>query len=513
MKKMLALGMSLLLFLLALFGAQNLLAPKYMDESREGALTREYYADAHRNDVLIIGDCEVYENISPVTLWEEYGIPSFLRGNAQQLLWHSYAMLADALRYETPKVVVLSVLAMMYGEPQKETYNRMALDGLRWSRAKLDAVRASMLPEESFASYVLPLLRFHSRWSELSRNDWRYYFAKRQVGVAGFVMRSDVLPVPEGWAPTPKLLPSYDFGPKAWEYLDKITALCGEKGIQLVLFKAPSLTPHWYAEWDEQIVQYALEHGLDYLNALDKRDEIGIDFERDTYDAGLHLNRQGAEKMARYLGGFLLEHCPALSDRRGDAALDRDWAAKAARYHAMQAAQAREIAASGKVETLFVPETDPNQPISERTAPPPAIPMYFEPDGVRIELGADPAPALAKLGEPSAIFESPGYAHQEIDSFSYKYYEGFTFTALYPEQGAPYIVDIMLYDDNYSLPSGITNGSTFEEVVAAYGEGYHEEFLSGGDVFYNYTQGNHRLRFSIADGMVQQIFMLYDIFD
>jgi len=356
MKKILALGLIIIIFLLALSGVQNLLMPKYMEASREGMLTREYYDDAHRNDVLIIGDCEVYENISPVTLWEEYGIPSYIRGNAKQLMWHSYAMLEDALRYETPKVVVLSVLAMMYGEPTGdiEPYNRMALDGLRWSRAKYGAVKASVLPEESIASYFLPLLRFHGRWSELDRTDWQYFFTRRQVGIAGFVMRSDVLPV--DWIPDPKRLRNYEFGDIAWAYLEKITALCAENGIQLVLFKAPSLTPHWYAQWDEQIAQYARKHGLPYLNALEKNEEIGLDYAQDTYDAGLHLNRQGAEKMARYLGGYLRAQCPALGGRRGDEALAHDWAVKAAWYYAMQAAQEREIAETGEVETFLVPE-------------------------------------------------------------------------------------------------------------------------------------------------------------
>ena len=358
MKKIIALAAAVALFLLALFGVQNLLMPKYMDRPFEGALTAEYYRDSHRNDLLIIGDCEVYENISPVTLWKEYGIPSFIRGNSQQLMWHSYAMLKDALRYETPRVVLLSVLAMMYGAPQKETYNRMALDGMKLSRTKYEAIKASMLPEESVASYFLPLLRFHDRWSELKREDLQYYFTKRQVSVAGFVMRTDIKPVPPGWVSDPILRPDYSFGDMAWEYLDKFTALCEEKGIQLVLFKAPSLTPHWYDEWDAQIADYAGEHNLAYLNALDKLDEIGLDFTVDTYDMGLHLNRQGAEKMARYLGGYLKENCPALEDRRvpDNGKLVREWADKCTQYLAMQTAQEKEIAETGKVETFLVPE-------------------------------------------------------------------------------------------------------------------------------------------------------------
>jgi hypothetical protein len=356
MRKALHAALAAAVFLGGFFGLQRLLAPKYMSKPFEGALAREYYADSHANTLIIIGDCEVYENISPVTLWEESGIPAYIRGSAQQLMWHSYAMLEDTLRYETPEAVLLSVLSMMYGEPQKEEYNRMALDGLRLSKAKLDAVRAAMLPEEEFLSYVFPILRFHGRWSELSGEDLLYYFpgSRRQVSVNGFVMRSDVRPA--AGFPAPPLRPRYEFGAMAYEYLDKIRALCEDRGIQLVLFKAPSLAPYWYAEWDRQIVGYAEKHGLLYLNALDALDGIGLDFDVDTYDAGLHLNRQGAEKMARYLGAYLARNCPALGDRRGDEALSGDWKVKSWQYRTMRAIQEREIAEDGAVKTFLVPE-------------------------------------------------------------------------------------------------------------------------------------------------------------
>jgi hypothetical protein len=60
--------------------------------------------------------------------------------------------------------------------------------------------------------------------------------------------------------------------------------------------------------------------------------------------------------MARYLGGYLMEHCPELKDRRGEASYDSDWAQKCAQYYAMRAAQEKEIAETGEVETCLVPE-------------------------------------------------------------------------------------------------------------------------------------------------------------
>ena len=132
----------LAVLLVTLFFLQRLLMPKYMSDIVEGALTAEYYEETTGHEVLFVGDCEVYENFSPITLYEEYGISSYIRGSAQQLAWQSYYMLEDTLRYETPRVVVFNVLALKYDEPQSEAYNRKTIDGMELSKTKLDAIKA-----------------------------------------------------------------------------------------------------------------------------------------------------------------------------------------------------------------------------------------------------------------------------------------------------------------------------------------------------------------------------------
>ena len=66
----------------------------------------------------------------------------------------------------------------------------MTLDGMRWSVSKVQAIRASMLPEEHFIDYVFPLLRYHSRVTELTANDWKYYFKDKTRTTAGYYMRA-----------------------------------------------------------------------------------------------------------------------------------------------------------------------------------------------------------------------------------------------------------------------------------------------------------------------------------
>ncbi|MBQ9781142.1 MAG: SGNH/GDSL hydrolase family protein [Clostridia bacterium] len=331
----LALIIPLALAVAILACATPILQPKYITASPEGSLTEEYYNSVKetKHDVLFIGDCEVYESFVPAVLWQEYGISSYVRGGAQQLVWHSYYMLEDALRYETPKIVVFNVLALKYGEPQKEAYNRLALDGMEWSSVKVKAINASMMEEESLASYVWPLLRYHSRWNELTAEDLKYAFEdKPAVSDSGYLMQTDIVPEdPSGEAPSPLIDPTLPA--TAMAYLDRMTALCKEKGIELILIKAPTnaVAYHWYDEWDAQIVSYAEENGLAYYNFIPKADEIGIDMSTDTYDAGVHLNVYGAEKLTKYFGKILKEAHSA-PDRRDDAVLSAVWDSRVSAY-------------------------------------------------------------------------------------------------------------------------------------------------------------------------------------
>lgn len=335
-KKILRISVSAVIVVGTLFLLQRLLFPKYVTDVVEGALIAEYYEEEKDHDVIFIGDCEVYENFSPVVLWEEYGINSYIRGSAQQLIWQSYYLLEDTLRYETPEVVVFNVLSMKYNEPQKEAYNRMTLEGMEWSLSKVKSIQASMTEDEEFLDYVFPILRYHSRWSQLNAQDVEYMFQTEQVSHNGYYMRVDVKPavnVPDG-----KVLGDYQFGENAYLYLDKMVQLCKEKDIELILIKAPSLYPYWYDEWEAQMEQYAAENELLYINFLELTEEVGLDFNTDTYDAGLHLNLSGAEKLSHYFGKVLSEEV-GVASRRGEEELEQIWQEKIAAYIAERDSQ------------------------------------------------------------------------------------------------------------------------------------------------------------------------------
>lgn len=315
LKNILSVTAVLLIFALVLSFLTILLTPKYMEDLVEGSFVSQYYREAGDHDVIFIGDCEVYANFSPMELYREAGITAYVRGTSQQLIWQSYYLLKETLEYETPKAVVWNVNAMRYSAPIKEEFNRLTIDQMRWSDEKVGMILASMTEEEDFLSYVFPILRYHSRFDKLTDEDLEYLFTVKDNTFNGYQMHKGVVPV--GTLPAVRRLGNYQFGDICYEYLDKMRLLCEEKGVELILIKAPSVQPHWYDEYNDQMVAYAETHGLKFYNFLEHVEEIGIDYQTDTYDAGLHMNLPGATKLSGYFAEILAnDH--NIPDRRKD---------------------------------------------------------------------------------------------------------------------------------------------------------------------------------------------------
>ncbi len=309
MRKKIFIGIAAILLLsVLLLALQALLIPKYVTNS-EGLLTGQYYDSSLSHDVVVVGDCEVYESIVPSVLWDKYGIRSYVRGGAQQLAWHSYYLLEETFKYETPKIVLFNVYALKYGTPQSEAYNRMTFDTMKWSGAKWNGILEAMTEDESIVDYIFPILRYHSRITDLKKEDLEYWFSTPDAMTDnGYLIKTGVVPMPESDpidTPPEELLPKHSM-----EYLEKMRVLCEENGSELVLIKAPTNSRGywWYDEWEEQINEYAEEKNVAYYNFIPLAYEMEIDWQTDTYDGGLHLNVYGAEKFTEYLGKVLSEN-------------------------------------------------------------------------------------------------------------------------------------------------------------------------------------------------------------
>ena len=318
MKKIIKPTIFMLIFIVLFCLISRLLEPKYADDLVEGSMIRAYYQEEKNHEVIFVGDCEVYANFSPMAMYEEAGIKAYVRGSSQQLIWQSYHILKETLKYEKPKVVVFNVNALRYDKNStqvKEEYNRLTIDGMKWSKEKIDIINESMTNDETFLSYLFPIIRYHSRYNQLTKEDIKYFFKNKVNTFNGFLINKDIKPVVT--LPVPPKLPSYEFSEETMKYLNMMVELCQANGTKLVLVKAPSLYPHWYEEYDALIKNYANHKGIKYYNFTALAEEVGLDYNLDTYDSGLHLNLTGATKLSKYFANILkIEY--NLTDTHGD---------------------------------------------------------------------------------------------------------------------------------------------------------------------------------------------------
>lgn len=273
-------------------------------------------------DVVYIGTSAFDRSISPLTMFEEQGFSSFVRATPAQNPIVMYYYLRETLQYQQPKVVVLgaSILFNDRSVDGLEGLTRLAVDPLRMSLTKLQLIRQIIIRSEkqSAISYLLPLFRYHARWSELTKND----FVKSQKMELSLL--KGFMPV-FGFPGDPVLVGltvssarPEELSGLSSEYLKSAIALCRENGVEPVLLVTPR--SDWtYAKY-LAVSAFAREQGVTYIdyNLPENLAKLGLDFGQDFFDAH-HLNANGALKFSHVLGQTLQEsyHFP---DKRQDPA-------------------------------------------------------------------------------------------------------------------------------------------------------------------------------------------------
>lgn len=326
-KKILSAVIFLIIFCLIFSSLQELLKPKWGEGTggaRETLNAHGFYDEPEDSiDVIFFGSSYCFFAVSPLKMWQDYGFTSYVRGSANQSMFLTYYTLKESLKYQSPKVVVIEI-GQVTGEfdPVKDEWiARRGLDYLRMGDVKAEAIMDLDLKDsqQSPMDYFFPLLRYHSRWSELEFYDFDYYewephnaYKGQYTGVSVYQYQW-----PEGFmAPTEEV---YDLPESSVEYLDRIAALCKESGTQLVLIKSPM--DGWSYDRYNSIRQLAEEYGVPYIdyNLPENIAAINLNPASDFHYNQWHLRVTGADKLSVHLGRYLADFY-GLPDHRDDPA-------------------------------------------------------------------------------------------------------------------------------------------------------------------------------------------------
>lgn len=292
---------------------------KYLDGNT--IMTDFYRLKDNTVDVLIIGTSHAFVNFNNGTLWDEYGITSYDLGSSSQPMWSSYYYLKEALKTQTPELIVLEGFGLSYnnrysdnGVVIKSTY------GMKWSMDKINAIKESV-GEERKLEFLIDYARYHTRYSELNRGD---FFPKSNYltsngfwhydGLMGQFLydTANNIEIPD----VSHVQTEIDLHEKVETYYRKTIELAQEKGIPIIVM----VTPYYISETDQgkylKAQEIAKEYDVKFLNTNLLLDDIGFDFSKDFHDSGGHMTVEGSQKFSLYVGKYLKDNYN-ISDRRG----------------------------------------------------------------------------------------------------------------------------------------------------------------------------------------------------
>ena len=261
-------------------------------------------------DIVFIGSSHLMCGIYPMELYDKYGIASYVFASSAQLLPQSYYQLQEALRYQSPEIVVVDVSGVIYDtKVGSNEYAHVQIDNMSFSPLKYQAI-FDLFEKNEISEYVFNIIRFHSRWKEVTSEDYK----KVTSVTKGAYISTDCTPA----EPNAEYPPDYkmEVYPTAEEYLRKIIELCMDEEITPILFNTPALEENNSIPRCNTVKDIAAEYGIDFIDLNQMTDEIGFDTASDYRDR-YHCNASGAMKVTTYFGDYISQHYD-IPDRRGD---------------------------------------------------------------------------------------------------------------------------------------------------------------------------------------------------
>ena len=298
-----------------LFKTNEVLAPKFTYANSNWPTTATisgfYDMEPDTVDVLFLGSSVMANAFSPQQIYNDTGIRSYNLGSGHQSIFLSYYMLKEALRFQHPQAVVLDCRFCWELIPESvlnsgEGQIRLAIDPMKWSAVKREAVHdiCTRDPSHSELSYYLTNIRYHTRWKNLSRSDF---------------MPADLMCSPmkgysaiSGTYEEVRLFTPEDsearaeMQPLMAEYLDKITQLCQDNDIRLILIDLPgnNMNDGIY----NTLSTYAEDNGAEYFNFMLPENFALLQEDAPRERLITHANFWGSRKLTAVMETILQDH-------------------------------------------------------------------------------------------------------------------------------------------------------------------------------------------------------------
>lgn len=308
-----------------LLSAAVLCTARVLERKKSRQFFAPFFEEAGRCDVLFFGDSRFMNGMLPLDMWADYGIAGYNLSCYGNSLPVTYWSMMNALDYADPELIVLAVNGVRSDRKISGSSGDLhtALDFFPLTRTKAQAIEdLTHDPEHPDAAdddgnlyqdirweYYFPLGKYHSRWSDLTRDD----FAAPDPSFRGGEVLVGVMPYGE-YEIIDDDLYAEEIG-HGYAYLRRAIEACAQRGIDILLVNLPQPGVIDTQKHANTVSSIAEEYGVNYID-LSRLDSI-VDYAVDCFDEQPHLNASGSQKVTDFLASYIRDHYP-LPDRRGD---------------------------------------------------------------------------------------------------------------------------------------------------------------------------------------------------
>ena len=310
MKQKLRFAAAALAFVLLLCLLLSALNRIFIRKTTEGAwnyttkIEGFYNENKNEFDVMYFGSSNTYCSFNPLIVYENTGVKSYVLATQQQPMWATYTYIKEALKTQNPKLVVLDVLMLSKDEDYYDDgVNFSFMDNLPLSKNKVELAFASA-PKGERAALIFPFIKYHTRYNELTKEDFTHKKSRQSDYLKGYVLLEDTF-ADAVYNDVSHAGSAAALNEKELMYFEKIRLLLEDKNIPLLLVKAPSNPTVDEQERFNAVKEIADSYGIDFIDYNKRYNEIGLDLKSDFYDKS-HLNYKGAEKFSAYFAKTVL---------------------------------------------------------------------------------------------------------------------------------------------------------------------------------------------------------------
>lgn len=264
-------------------------------------------------DIVVLGSSNAQYSYVPEYTWLDDGLYSYVLGSACQPIKVSYQMLKEALKTQSPKLVILEVYTtmpissvcgddscyvlagyQMRGEEREETFNY------------LDSSKAE--------EYNNEFINNHNNWRNITSLEELKPLDENKVDTSsidtsfGFLINWMERDYTNKWFPN-----VYDedldvqLDSEDLEAFNNILTLCKENDMELLLYKTPidSISQEDQS-YLHQVWKWADENDVEYIDFIKLAPELGLYINE--YTDSIHAYMNGAGVMTNYINNFIKEN-------------------------------------------------------------------------------------------------------------------------------------------------------------------------------------------------------------